>query len=95
MSDTKISGLAKVVEIVRLLVALMPAIITLVQQFEALLPQSGQGQAKLAAIRETLQGVFAEVSDAALAFGDVWPTIERFIGATVRTLNAAGVFRKG
>lgn len=70
-----------------LIVQLIPAIITLVKQIEEVIPTSGQGAAKITAIRQILEVSYDE-------FQDVWPVIEKVIASLVNLFNVTGVFKK-
>lgn len=71
----------------KLLAQLLPILIQLIKAAEAAIPESGQGAAKLALVREILESA----DDAIPA---IWPTVERVIGALVRAFNLAGAFGK-
>lgn len=69
------------------LLQLLPAIITAIRAIEEAIPGKGQGEAKLAAIREILESVSGQVSS-------LWPFIEKAISVLVGLFNATGVFNK-
>ena len=66
---------------------LLPAIITAIKAIEDALPQTGQGAAKLEALRQIL--VTADESVEAL-----WPKIQSIVGVLVNLFNTVGAFRK-
>lgn len=70
-----------------LVVQLIPAIIALVKQIEEVVPASGQGSAKITAIRQILEATYD-------GFQEVWPSIEKVISAIVNLFNVTGVFKK-
>lgn len=74
-------------EKLKLLAALLPLLTEMVKAVEKALPGKGQGAAKLALVREMLEGVDDTLLDA-------WPLIERLIAALVRAFNAVGLFAK-
>lgn len=74
------------IETIRTILVLLPAIIRAVQEIEMLFPESGQGQMKLALIRESLAAV-TEVGS------DMLPLIERIIDTVVRVFNELGIFK--
>ena len=80
---------------IKLILGLLPLIIDTVKAIEAALPQAGQGAAKLALVRETLQAGFQVATDSVATFEQVWPAIERVIGSVVGLFNRAGVFQRG
>ncbi len=94
MSESpKLSGIAKAVEIGRIVTALLPVVLSLVRTAEDAMPVGGRGADKLQLVRETLEAAFEAAGDAVVEFKDIWPAVHRLIGALVRLLNAGGVFR--
>lgn len=79
---------------IRLVMSLLPLILDTVRAIEAALPEGGQGKAKLAMIRETLSAAFDVVGDATASFEQVWPALERTVGAVVGLFNSVGQFKK-
>lgn len=69
------------------LLQLLPAIIAAMKALEDAIPGKGQGELKLAAIREILESVNSQVAA-------MWPSIEKTIGVLVTVFNKAGVFSK-
>ena len=69
------------------LLQLLPAIITAIRAIEEAIPGKGQGEAKLAAIREILESVSGQVSS-------LWPFIEKAISVLVSLFNKTGTFTK-
>lgn len=70
-----------------LVVQMIPALITLVKELEAALPKAGVGAEKLSAVRQIVEAAF----EGAL---EVWPVVEKVVGALVGLFNATGVFQK-
>lgn len=66
---------------------LLPAIITAIKAIEEAIPGQGQGEQKLAAIREILEAVSSQA-------GALWPQIQTVIGILVSLFNRTGVFPK-
>lgn len=66
---------------------LLPAIITAIKAIEEAIPGKGQGEIKLAAIREILESVSGQVSS-------LWPYIEKAISVLVSLFNKTGTFTK-
>ena len=69
------------------LLQLLPAIITAIRAIEEAIPGKGQGEAKLAAIREILESVSGQVVT-------LWPYIEKAISVLVSLFNKTGTFTK-
>lgn len=70
-----------------LVVQLVPALIALIKEIEGVIPQSGQGQAKLTAVREILEVSYDGVKE-------LWPSIEKIITTLINLFNTTGVFKK-
>lgn len=66
---------------------LLPAIITAIRAIEEAIPGKGQGELKLAALREILESVSGQVSS-------LWPYIEKAISVLVSLFNKTGTFTK-
>ena len=67
--------------------ALIPALITLIKEIEKVIPASGQGEAKLTAVRQILEAGYEGISA-------IWPVIEKVVAVLVGLFNSAGVFAK-
>ena len=80
--------------ILKLVVSLLPLLIDAVRAVEAAMPQAGQGQAKLSLIRSTLEAAFNVTNDVTVTFAQVWPALEKTVGAVVGAFNTTGVFKK-
>lgn len=63
------------------------AIIELVKLVEKLMPEGGQGQAKLALVRGMAEQAIGDVSA-------IWPQVESVIAVFVKLANIAGTFKK-
>ena len=74
-------------EKVMLVLKMLPAIIAAIKAIEEAIPGNGQGEQKLAALRQIL-----ELTDGAIS--NLWPTIEAVVKVLVRTFNDTGVFKK-
>lgn len=70
-----------------IILKLIPAIIAVVKAIEESIPGEGQGEKKLAAVRQIL-----EIADANIA--ELWPKIASIVGVLVGLLNSTGVFKK-
>ena len=82
-------------QIVKLILSMLPAIIEAVKAIEAAMPAGGQGAAKLDAIRGILSSAYAIASDAQAQFDSVWPAISGTVSAVVGMFNRAGAFKTG
>ena len=69
------------------LLQLLPAIITAMKALEEAIPGKGQGEMKLAAIREILESTSGQVQA-------IWPYIEKAISVLATVFNKTGVFAK-
>lgn len=66
---------------------LLPAIIAAIKAIEEAIPGEGQGEKKLAAVRQIL-----EIADGSMK--DLWPKLSGIIGVLVGLLNTTGAFGK-
>lgn len=69
------------------LLQLLPAIITAMKALEEAIPGKGQGEMKLAAIREILESTSGQVQM-------LWPFIEKAISVLTTIFNKTGTFAK-
>jgi len=80
--------------IVKMVAALYPVLMQIIKSIEEAMPAAGQGQAKLALIKTTLEGAYTTMGDAQVKFEAIWPMLQGVISAMVSMYNAAGVFKK-
>lgn len=83
------------ITILRTILALLPMIIEVIKAIEIAIPGSGQGKAKLEAVRQILEAGSAVAGEAATQFATLWPALQASIGAVVTLFNSTGVFKKG
>lgn len=69
------------------ILALIGPLITAIKAIEEVIPGSGQGEHKLAALRQIIESV----DDISAKF---WPQIQIVVGILVSLFNATGVFIK-
>ena len=74
-------------ETVKIILNLLPLVIQVVQQLEALFPEGCRGKMKFELVVKSIQSVY-DVSDKTL------PIIEKMIDVVVSILNQFGVFKK-
>ena len=65
---------------------LLPAIIAAIKAIEEAIPGSGQGEAKLAAVRGIIEAVDA-------SYKSLWPQLQPIIGVLVALFNKTGAFK--
>lgn len=70
-----------------IILQLLPALITAIKAIEDAIPGSGQGEAKLAAVRAILEAVDGSVAR-------LWPQISAVIGVLVGLFNKTAVFKQ-
>lgn len=80
------------IQIVQLVIALLPQLIEAVKTVETALPQSGQGDQKLAIVCSVLESAWTATGQVKAAFDQAWPVLSATIAAIVSAFNAAGVF---
>jgi len=86
--------MANFIAIIKLIISLLPTLIEAVKAIESALPEGGQGSQKLALVRETMQAAFGVAGDAVASFDQVWPALEKTVGAIVGLFNKTGTFNK-
>ena len=74
------------ITIIKTILTLLPLLIEAIKAIEAAIPQSGRGPEKLAAIKEIITGVNQQAVE-------LWPTLEKVIGALVKLFNSTGIFK--
>lgn len=84
----------KFLKIARLIVSLMPILITAIKSAEEAMPESGKGAVKLAMVRGMLESAYSAANDTEATFDEVWPPIKRAVDAIVSAFNAAKSFKK-
>ncbi len=72
---------------IRLMINLLPMLISLIKTIEAAMPEKGQGTVKLALIKEILIATDNTISA-------IWPLVELAINALVKGFNVSGTFKK-
>lgn len=82
-------------QVIKTVLALLPVIIEVVKAIEAAIPGSGQGKAKLEAVRQILEASSAVAGEAVGQFATLWPALQAAIGAVVTLFNSTGVFKQG
>ena len=85
--------MAQFLIIIQIINGLLPMIHQAVIMLEDAIPQSGQGNAKLIAIKSYLEAAFTAIDHGTVTFTRVWPILEKFVSATVTVLNATGIFK--
>ncbi len=70
-----------------LVLKMLPVIIAAIKAIEEAIPGNGQGEQKLAMLRQIL-----ELADGTIT--NIWPTIEGLVKVLVKTFNDTGVFKK-
>lgn len=74
-------------ENLKIIIQIIPYILTLLKAVEESIPEGGAGKAKLAFVRETIGAIYPQIMDS-------WPVIEKIISYAVTLYNTTGVFQK-
>jgi hypothetical protein len=82
------------IAIIKAVLSLLPILIEVIKAIEAAFPQSGQGAAKLEAVRATVASAYAQASDTTVKFDVLWGPLQTAIGAFVALANSTGMFKK-
>lgn len=78
------------IRIAQIVFQLMPVVIIAIKAVEDAIPGEGKGEAKLAVIRETLEGIYNTTTDTGIAFASVWKVMENQIKILVQAFNREG-----
>lgn len=84
----------KYLEIVKLVLALFPVLISAIKAVEEAIPGQGNGEQKLAMVRGVLESAFKVASDVTVQFEAIWPALAGTISAVVGAFNQSGIFAK-
>lgn len=79
-----------VLETIRLVVSLLPAVIELIDAIEKAFPQGGQGAQKLELVRSALQSSYSISQSVSASFEQLWPALQTVIAGVVSLKNATG-----
>lgn len=80
--------------LIRLVLALLPAVIDAVKAIEAAYPAAGQGALKLDLVRGILQNAYDAGTGVTVKFDELWPVLQNTVASVVGFMNSAGLFRK-
>lgn len=75
------------IEAIKIVLSLVPALISAISAIEEAIPGQGKGEQKLAAIRGIIETGNEQVTR-------LWPMIEGAIAALIKVFNATGAFKK-
>ena len=89
------STVTSTISIVRTVVELLGATVEAIKAVEAAIPQSGEGAAKLEAVRTILQTAYSVADAAAPAFDAIWLSLQAVASNIVATFNKLGIFKTG
>lgn len=65
------------------IIGYIPSIIAVIKAIEEAIPGKGQGEAKLAALREMLEAIDG-------GFATAWPTVQKIVAVLVTLFNKTG-----
>lgn len=77
-----------------LVTQLLPLVLQMIKTVEEQFPQGGQGQQKLAMVRDSLSHAFSAMGQTAVTFEQVWPAMQSIVAAAVTIYNNTGQFKK-
>lgn len=73
---------------------LVPLVIAAMRAIEAQIPETGQGSAKLLALRAALEAGWDSVQALLGGISEVWPRIEALVASLAAAFNKTGLFKK-
>jgi len=82
------------IAILKLIISVLPLIITAIKLIEDAMPGTGKGEEKLIAARAIIESAYQASTDASVKFDAVWPVMKKTISGLVAAFNASGVFKK-
>lgn len=82
------------IQTIRMILSLLPLILTAVKAIEEALPEGGQGAAKLALVRGAIEAGYSIANDAVVSFEHAWPAISKTVSAVVALYNSSGTFKR-
>jgi hypothetical protein len=85
---------SKLIATAKTIAAIVPIVITFVEQVEASLPPGTPGATKLEIVKQWLESMWSTFQGVEVVFEDVWPTLEKLIAALVAAWNNIGIFHK-
>lgn len=86
--------MANAIALIKLLISLGPDIIKFMKAIEEMMPESGNGSAKLAVLRGYLEAAWKGFDTVLPAFEEFWPKMQNIIAAVVCVFNSVGIFKK-
>lgn len=86
--------MSQAIAIIKLVAALIPAIIALMKAIEEALPQAGIGAEKLSIIRAAFEGLYNAAADSLPDIEKTWAVVQTVINALVALFNKTGTFNK-
>ena len=86
--------MAQLLEIMKAVITLLPLAVQFIQGIEQAIPQSGQGAAKLALVKNALGAAYQSAGVATATFDQIWPPLKSAIDGVVGIFNAVGLFKK-
>jgi phage-related protein len=81
--------------VVAIIEQMEPVIGGFVDAAEKLIPISGQGAAKLELVKQKVALAFSMIEQSFVSFDQLWPYLEKLVGAIVAVRNTTGAFTKG
>ncbi len=82
------------IAIIKAVLLLLPVLIDAIKAVEAAFPMKGQGAAKLAAVRATVEAAYGAATDKVLSFETLWGPLQTAITSFVALANSTGLFKK-
>jgi hypothetical protein len=78
----------------KMIISLLPLLVEAIKNLEAAMPGSGNGIAKLDALKAIVQTAYSGATDAIGTFEQVWPKISDVASGIVSSFNKSGIFVK-
>lgn len=79
--------------ILKLILSILPLLIDAIKLIEQAIPETGKGEAKLAAVRSIVESSYDAADESLPVFEALWPALQKTIGGLVGAFNATGIFK--
>lgn len=79
--------------ILEIITRLLPLLKEIIKSLEEMFPEKGQGEVKLAVLKEMVQASY-EGSSFKIPFEALWPKIEKLVAVIVKSYKLLGIFKE-
>jgi hypothetical protein len=80
--------------VIKLVISILPMLIEAIKLIEQAIPGSGNGEAKIMAVKSVVESSYTAANDAMPAFETFWPVLQKTVTGIVSAFNKSGTFSK-